>query len=246
MSEYTTGELAKLAQVSVRTIQFYDKKEILLPSKKTDNGRRLYTDEDLNRLKLILMFKNLGLSLDSIKDILSSQNSSQILNLMLTQQVKMLKTQVDDTKQQLKAIAEIQRDLPNLTNIPINSITDIDNIMENKKSLRRVHRNMIIFGILGDIVEIGTLVYAIMTGNWWPFALGMIIIVLPGAALLTRYYFNETNYICPNCNYEFKPKFWTAFWARHNIRARKLTCPNCGQKNYCVEVFDDTKKSKVA
>lgn len=58
MSEYTTGELAKLASVSVRTLQYYDKKDLLKPSKVTESGRRIYTDVDLSRLKLILLLKN--------------------------------------------------------------------------------------------------------------------------------------------------------------------------------------------
>ena len=49
MSEYTTGELAKLCDVSVRTVQFYDVKDLLKPAELTEGGRRLYTDDDLKR-----------------------------------------------------------------------------------------------------------------------------------------------------------------------------------------------------
>ena len=45
MSEYTTGELAKLTDVSIRTIQYYDKKNILKPSQIQSNGRRIYTSK---------------------------------------------------------------------------------------------------------------------------------------------------------------------------------------------------------
>jgi len=38
MSQYTTGELAKLAQVSVRTIQYYDQRQLLTPSAKSEGG----------------------------------------------------------------------------------------------------------------------------------------------------------------------------------------------------------------
>ena len=64
MSKYTTGELAKLCDVSVRTVQFYDTKGLLPPSALTEGGRRLYTDDDLIRLRLICMLKALGLTLD--------------------------------------------------------------------------------------------------------------------------------------------------------------------------------------
>ncbi len=241
MSEYTTGELAKLGNVSVRTLQFYDKKALLYPSTKTESGKRIYNDDDLKRLKLILLLKSLGLSLDAIAEILDSEDSSNILSLMLQQQEKVIKQQVAESKSQLKVIESIQRNLPDLENISLKTIDDIDTIMENKKSLRKVHRNLILIGIPLDIIEIGTLVYGIMTGHWLPFILGMIV-VIAGASWLTIYYFNQTNYICPHCNYEFKPTFWKAFSSRHNSRARKLTCPNCGETNYCVEVYDETKR----
>ena len=40
---YTTGEITKLCGVSVRTVQYYDNRGILIPSSLTEGGRRLYT-----------------------------------------------------------------------------------------------------------------------------------------------------------------------------------------------------------
>lgn len=45
MSKYTTGELAKLCNVSVRTVQYYDSRNILVPSELSEGGRRLYSEE---------------------------------------------------------------------------------------------------------------------------------------------------------------------------------------------------------
>ena len=41
MSKYTTGEIAKLCGVSVRTVQYYDSRNILVPSALSEGGRRL-------------------------------------------------------------------------------------------------------------------------------------------------------------------------------------------------------------
>jgi len=57
MSEYTTGELARLTNVSIRTIQFYDKKAILKPSHIFENGKRIYTEEDLRINKQFLSIR---------------------------------------------------------------------------------------------------------------------------------------------------------------------------------------------
>lgn len=47
MSKYTTGEIAKLCGVSVWTVQYYDSRNILVPSELSEGGRRLYSEQDL-------------------------------------------------------------------------------------------------------------------------------------------------------------------------------------------------------
>ena len=50
MPKYTTGEIAKLCGVTVRTVQYYDNRGILVPSELTEGGRRLYSDSDLEKM----------------------------------------------------------------------------------------------------------------------------------------------------------------------------------------------------
>lgn len=66
---YTVGEVAKLANVSVRTLHHYDELGLLIPSERSEAGYRLYTDEDLDRLQTVLFFKELGFSLEEIRDL---------------------------------------------------------------------------------------------------------------------------------------------------------------------------------
>ena len=87
MSQYTTGELAKLCGVTVRTVQFYDTKGILCPSALTEGGRRIYSDQDLKQLRLICLLKTMGLTLESIKEILVSKAPDQVLQLLLEEQL---------------------------------------------------------------------------------------------------------------------------------------------------------------
>ena len=70
MAKYTTGEIAKLCDVSVRTVQYYDSRKILVPTEISEGGRRLYSDNDLSKMKIICYFKKLGLSLDNIANII--------------------------------------------------------------------------------------------------------------------------------------------------------------------------------
>ena len=47
VSKYTTGEVAKLCGVTVRTVQYYDARGILVPSEVSEGGRRLYSQKDV-------------------------------------------------------------------------------------------------------------------------------------------------------------------------------------------------------
>ena len=111
MSTYTTGEFAKLGRVSVRTIQYYDQKGILNPTTISEGGRRLYTDRELKTLRLIILLKSMGLSLATIKDVLSEDNATQVLSLMLQEQEKHLKHEMKTTRSQLEMIRKVQDSL---------------------------------------------------------------------------------------------------------------------------------------
>lgn len=63
---YKTGQFAKLANVSERTIRYYDKIGLLKPSFVMENGYRQYSDLDLLKLQKILSLKHLGFSIEEI------------------------------------------------------------------------------------------------------------------------------------------------------------------------------------
>src|SRR5712692_2695251 len=68
--EHTVKQLSKLAGVSVRTLHFYDEIGLWRPGRVGANGYRYYADAALLRLQQILFYKELGLSLDEIADVL--------------------------------------------------------------------------------------------------------------------------------------------------------------------------------
>jgi DNA-binding transcriptional MerR regulator len=70
MIEYTIGKFAKLGNVNIETIRFYERKGIIPKPKRKPSGYRTYTDNDLRRLKFILMAKNHGFTLIEIKELL--------------------------------------------------------------------------------------------------------------------------------------------------------------------------------
>ncbi|WP_086868541.1 Zn(2+)-responsive transcriptional regulator [Kosakonia pseudosacchari] len=68
---YRIGEIAKLAQVTPDTIRYYEKQQMMDHEVRTEGGFRLYTDKDLQRLKFIRHARQLGFTLDSIRELLS-------------------------------------------------------------------------------------------------------------------------------------------------------------------------------
>lgn len=70
--EYTVQKLARLAGVSARTLRYYDEIGILKPARTNSSGYRIYGKEEVDRLQQILFYRELGVSLDRIKDIVTS------------------------------------------------------------------------------------------------------------------------------------------------------------------------------
>ena len=70
--EYTVQKLSNLAGISTRTLRYYDEIGILKPARINSSGYRIYGETEINRLQQILFYRELGLSLDSIKDIVTS------------------------------------------------------------------------------------------------------------------------------------------------------------------------------
>ena len=84
----TVNEVSKLAGVSIRTLQYYDKIGLLHPTGYTDAGYRLYDDADLERLQHILLFRELEFPLKDIKMIVNSPDFDR--SKALEQQIELL------------------------------------------------------------------------------------------------------------------------------------------------------------
>ncbi len=70
--EYTVQKLSKLAGVSTRALRYYDEIGILKPARINSSGYRIYGENEVNRLQQIMFYRELGISLDNIKNIITS------------------------------------------------------------------------------------------------------------------------------------------------------------------------------
>lgn len=236
MSQYTTGEIAKMCNVSVRTVQYYDTRGILEPTALSEGGRRLYSDSDLDKMKIICFLRDLELPIDSIKKLFAEEHPENVLLVLLDEQEKRLRSEITEKQKRVGTLAEVRKSLTRLPSVCVESISDIAQIMERKKKLRQLRTWMLVLGFIMDAIEVSTLMLWIFKGIWWPFALGMVAVVALGVGISTLY-FRRTVYICPECHSIFRPGLSESFWARHTPNTRKLTCTQCGHYGFCVETY---------
>lgn len=79
--EYTVKALAELAGVTPRTLRWYDRKGLLKPRRTTEAGYRLYGPEEVDRLQAILFYKELGLGLEAVREILDAPDFDRVAAL---------------------------------------------------------------------------------------------------------------------------------------------------------------------
>jgi len=236
MSKYTTGEIAKLCGVSVRTVQYYDTRGILTPSNLTEGGRRLYSEADLKQMRIICFLRETGLPINSIAALLADEYPEKTIVLLLDQQEQVLQEEVQARSRQLDMIADIRQEMKVMEHVTVESIGDIAYVMEGKKKLRRLRLIALLPAIPIGVLEWTSIFLWILKGIWQPFAVYAVLGVAYAVWLMV-YYFNRVHYICPECHEIFKPRLRDVFWAWHSRWMRRLTCPACGQKRFCVEVY---------
>lgn len=240
MSDYTTGELARLCGVSVRTVQFYDARGLLHPSEVSEGGRRLYAEADLRKLRMICALRTLGLSLDAILGVLGSEHPEKVLLLLLDEQERRIRDELDSLGRQKSAVETVRTSIQKGQMLSIESIADMDRMMEEAKKLKKLHWNMLWLALPMTIAEWTTLLLWIFRGIWWPFAACMPLAIALGF-LISRMYYRNTMYICPECGARFRPAFWEMMWAKHTPKTRLLTCTECGCRCWCVETYGKTE-----
>ena len=239
MSKYTTGELAKLCGVTVRTVQYYDTRGILIPSELSEGGRRLYSEDDVKRMKIICFLRDLGLSIDSISQLLSEEDPGRVIYLLLDQQEAALKKELGEREEQLKKLAELKAGLKGVREFSVETISDVAYYMTNKKKLRNLRIFMLATGLPLAILQWTSIILWITSGIWWLFLI-WVIVVIPYAIWFVRWYFKKMAYICPQCHTVFRSSVKDGLFSTHTYAARKLTCPHCGHHGFCVEIAAET------
>ena len=244
MSKYTTGKLAKLCSVTVRTVQYYDTRGILVPSELSEGGRRLYSGNDLKRMRIICFLRGLGISISSISELMTEEDDPEgVISALIAAQERTLRAELDERQKKLNMLDDVRRELKNVPGFSVYSIADIAYAMENKNKMKRLHTALLVTGIPVSVLQCAGIILWILRGIWQLFAVWAAVAAVY-AVWVSRYYFKRVAYICPQCHTVFKPTLREAFWAQHTPTLRKLTCTCCGHNGFCVETYCSGESEK--
>ena len=142
MQKYKTGEFAKLANVTERTLRYYDKIGLLKPSFILSNGYRQYTDSDLLKLQKILSLKHLGFSIEEIFPIvLEDQNLKESFKMqidLIDSRIKHMTAIKDSMESIISTINDKNIDWTKIISL-IKMSNDDSNIIEHYKNAKNLN-----------------------------------------------------------------------------------------------------------
>ena len=121
----TVGEVAKKMDVTVRTLQYYDREGLLSPSCVSEGGRRLYTDRDIVKLHQILSLKHLGFSLDDIKNRMISLDTPAEIADALEEQAAAVRQKIETLSESLRELEALRAEVLQMQSVNFKKYADI-------------------------------------------------------------------------------------------------------------------------
>lgn len=138
---YSSGQFARLAGVSLKTVRFYDKKNILKPSYRSPSGARFYTEEDFAKLQQILLLKYLGLALEDIKELAIDASDPHLLLNSLKLQKKLVKDRMEQLQLVESAIEDTVTALEQQQQLDWSHMLELIHLTGMEKSLKTQYRD---------------------------------------------------------------------------------------------------------
>lgn len=138
---YSSGEFAKMAGITKKTIRYYDEHNILKPSYVNPKGARYYTDKDFARLQQILLFKYLGFSLDDIKEMTINDSDHIFLHDSLELQKKLIEDRIEQLELVKNAIGDMSRVVGSGKAPDWSRMLNLIHLTDMEKSMKNQYRN---------------------------------------------------------------------------------------------------------
>ena len=110
-SAYRIGELAAKVGLTERTIRYYEERGLLESVKRLDGGQRVYTDDDVRRLKFIQKLKVLGLSLAEMQELETLYGRHHTNAEVLPRLIELLDAHLATVGQRLRELAALRDEI---------------------------------------------------------------------------------------------------------------------------------------
>lgn len=138
---YSSGEFARMAGVTLRTVRYYDKQNILKPSLVTEAGARFYTAEEFVKLQQILLLKYLGFSLDDIRELTIDDVDYHFMLDSLHIQLKLVRDRIEQMQLVEQAIQNTAETIETEKTIDWSSMLKLIHLTGMEKSLKNQYRD---------------------------------------------------------------------------------------------------------
>ncbi len=107
----TTGDMARLSGSTLRTVRFYEEAGLLEPEARNDGGHRLFDEQELSKLQLILDLREAGLSLQDIKDLFSLKSGYPDADEASKVMSDILERQIDEMQKKIGKLRRLREEL---------------------------------------------------------------------------------------------------------------------------------------
>lgn len=170
---YTSGQFAKKAHISIRTIRYYDQQNILKPTYISDAGARFYSEADFTRLQQILLLKYLGFSLEEIRNMTIGDSDYHVLLNSLNMQQKLIKDRIAQMQLVDQAITSTTETIRKNKSIDWNSMLNLIHLTNMESSLETQYQNA---SNISARINLHTL-YSTNKEGWFPWVFRQLLAI---------------------------------------------------------------------
>src|SRR5512147_416067 len=108
---YAIGEISHLVGLSQRTIRYYEEIGLLQSIRRIENGKRVYTDDDVRRLKFINRLKVLGLSLAEMVELEKIYRQQRNNREIIPKLIVLLDQRADQIDERIRQLTVLKREI---------------------------------------------------------------------------------------------------------------------------------------
>jgi DNA-binding transcriptional MerR regulator len=105
------SDLAEKLGITTRTIRLYEKMELVEPPRRTDGRVRYYEKADVKRFKFVLKLKELGLSLEEMKDLADIYKREKVPGKIMPRLIELLDTHLKSIREKVTTLQSLEKDI---------------------------------------------------------------------------------------------------------------------------------------